>query len=154
HYLNKHLWDAGVNSMRDNLHGRGKRAAREMDALSSRAGQNAPSLTQRNALGEDTNEVELHPSSDQRLDIAAQPEMFHTKYRPALRDRFARERHALGFAARQLYGMGEIGVYCPLCMTDGAAHLVDKLAPEEDRNRLLANLSARTGEDLYTGAMF
>lgn len=154
HYLNKHLSDAGLNYMRDNLHELGKRAAREMDALSLRADQNAPSLKQRNALGEDINEVEFHPSYDQLLDIAAQSEMFHIKYRPELRDRFGRERHALGFAAGQLYGMGEIGVYCPLCMTDGAAHLVDKLAPEEDRNRLLANLSARTGEDLYTGAMF
>ncbi|MDZ7715072.1 MAG: acyl-CoA dehydrogenase family protein [Balneolaceae bacterium] len=50
--------------------------------------------------------------------------------------------------------MSELGVYCPLCMTDGAAHLVDRYAPEEVKKRLLPRLSAKEGDDLYTGAMF
>ncbi|MGK7369022.1 MAG: acyl-CoA dehydrogenase family protein, partial [Candidatus Halalkalibacterium sp. M3_1C_030] len=86
--------------------------------------------------------------------IAAESEMFYIKYDKELRGQFAGERHALGYAAGQLYAMSELGVYCPLCMTDGAAQLVDRYAPEELKKRLLPKLSARKGEELYTGAMF
>ena len=88
------------------------------------------------------------------MDIAAESEMFYVKYDADLRNRFAGHRHKLGYAAGQLYAMSELGVYCPLCMTDGAAHLVDRYAAEEFKKRLLPKLSAREGEKLYTGAMF
>src|SRR5699024_12620436 len=124
-----------------------------MDLLSKKADRESSVLKRRNEMGESVNEVEFHPAYGQLVDIAAQSEMFYVKYQPELRERFGKHRHALGFAAGQLYGMSEIGVYCPLCMTDGAAHLVDQFASAEDRERLWPELSARTGEKLYTAAL-
>src|SRR5699024_10583481 len=104
--------------------------------------------------GETINEVDFHPAYWELMKIAAQSEMLHVKYHPELRDRFAGNRHKMGFAAGQLYGMSELGQYCPLCMTDGAAYLIDRYASEADKERLLPKLSARVGGQLFTGAMF
>lgn len=140
--------------MEDKLDQMGKQAACRMDDLSQKADREEPVLKKRNKLGEEINEVVFHPAYWELVDIAAESEMFYVKYDADLRNRFAGHRHKLGYAAGQLYAMSELGVYCPLCMTDGAAHLVDRYATDEIKERLLSKLSAREGEKLYTGAMF
>ena len=154
HYLDKHLADAAFTYMNDKLDDLGKQAAKQMDRYSLKADQYSPKLKKRNKLGEKINEVKFHPFYWRLMDIAAQSEMFYVKYDSGLRKQFGGQRHALSFAVGQLYAMSELGAYCPLCMTDGAAHLVDQFAPEEYKKRLLPKLSARTGDQLYTGAMF
>lgn len=153
-YLVKHLSAFALDYMDNKLHRLGEQAALMMDDLSLTADKKPPELKKRNPLGEEINEVEFHPAYWRLMDLAAESEMFFVKYDPELRREFHGERHKLGFAAGQLYSMSELGVYCPLCMTDGAAHLVDNYTEEPVRERLLPKLSARTGENLYTGAMF
>lgn len=154
HYLEKHVSGSGLEYMSDKLHRLGEQAAIEMDPLSRAADKNGPRLRKRTPLGNPSNEVEFHPAYMQLLDVAAESEMFYVQYEPRLRDRFSSERHQLAFAAGHLYAMSELGVYCPLCMTDGAARLVDRYAGEEMKERLLPRLTARKGHRLYTGAMF
>lgn len=154
HYLKKHLSGAALEYMEDKLSNLGARAATSMNELSMQADRQSPTLEKRTPTGKPSNTIKFHPAYDQLLDIAAESEMFYVKYDPKLRKTFSRERHRLGFAVGQIYAMSELGVYCPLCMTDGAAHLVQKHAPEEIRNRTLHKLSARNGDELYTGAMF
>lgn len=153
-YLEKYLSDSAMNYMKDKLDSLGKQAAVSMDELSQKADKMGPQLKQRNRLGEEANEVEFHPAYWKLLDIAAESEMFYVKYDNNLRKKFSGQRHQLSYAAGQLYAMSELGVYCPLCMTDGAAHLIDQYANEEDQHRLLPRLASREGENLFTGAMF
>ncbi|MCW9706702.1 acyl-CoA dehydrogenase family protein [Fodinibius salsisoli] len=154
HYVNKHLDPAAVDYMEPHLDQLGHEAANRMNDLSQAADQYTPTLNKRTKLGKTVNRVDFHPAYEQLVDIAAQSEMFYVKYHPRLRKQFMGHRHTLGFAAGQLYAMSELGVYCPLCMTDGAAHLVDRYAPESIRERLLPKLSANEGAHLATGAMF
>lgn len=154
HYLQKHLDDAALNYMRDKINLLGRQAATEMDDLSLKADQQTPRLKKRTRYGEKLDEIEFHPAYWKLMDIAARSEMFYVKYESGLREKYSGNRQKMCFAAGQLYAMSELGVYCPLCMTDGAAHLVDRFAPDEIRERHLPKLSARIGEDLYTGAMF
>ena len=153
-YLDKHVSASALDYMEDHLDRLGTQAALTMDDLSQKADKFGPELKQRNRLGEEVNEVAFHPAYWKLLHIAAESEMFYVKYERSLRERFAGQRHQLGYAAGQLYAMSELGVYCPLCMTDGAAHLVDRYAGSEERVRLLPRLSSKSGEKLYTGAMF
>lgn len=154
HYLAKHLSDAAQTYINDKLDRLGNQAATQMDSLSLKADKQSPVLKKRSKYGSTINEVEFHPAYWELMDIATRSEMFYVKYDPELRERFKGYRHQLGFAAGQLYAMSELGAYCPLCMTDGAAHLVDQFATDEMKERLLPKLSAREGEKLYTGAMF
>ena len=80
--------------------------------------------------------------------------MFRLKWAPEFRERYAGQRHRLGFALGFLYAMSESGLYCPLCMTDGVALLIDKYALEEDKARLLPRIYTDEPKDFYTGAMF
>ena len=154
HYLRKHLPEDALGYINGKLKTLGRKAAVQMDALSLTADQQSPVLKKRTKYGEDVNEVQFHPAYWQLVDIAAESEMFNVKYDPDLRKQFSGNRHQLGFAAGQLYAMSELGVYCPLCMTDGTAHLVDRFAPDDVKKRLLPKLSACEGGRLYTGAMF
>ncbi|HET6527252.1 MAG TPA: acyl-CoA dehydrogenase family protein, partial [Balneolaceae bacterium] len=153
-YLKKYLAEDALSYMNPLLDRLGKQAAGPMNELSRQADRNGPVLKKRSKLGETVNEVEFHPAYWQLMDIAAESEMFYVKYEPELWERFAGNRHKMGFAVGQLYAMTELGQYCPLCMTDGAAHLIDQYASKEDRERLLPKLSARQGDQLFTGAMF
>lgn len=153
-FLRKRLSNEAFFYMNDKLEVLGEEAATVMDELSLKADRNRPELKRRTPLGEPLNQVEFDPVYWELLDIAARSEMLHVKYTPSLRNRFYGNRHSLGFAAGQLYAMSELGVYCPLCMTDGAAHLIDQQGDETDKKRLLPSLSANDGENLYTGAMF
>lgn len=60
--------------------------------------------------------------------------------------------HATGFALGFLFDMGECGLFCPACMTDGAARVLDHAGGFEHDVRALSFTDAR--RDRCTGAMF
>lgn len=154
HYLKKHTEPESFKYMMDKLNSIGTDAASVMDSLSMDADRHGPQLIKRTPYGEDLDHIHFHPSYWLLMDIAAVSEMFYVKYHPELRKKFTDDRHKLGFAAGQLFAMSELGVYCPLCMTDGAALIIDRYCHAADKKRLLPKLSSRKGEDLFTGAMY
>lgn len=154
HYLDKHLSGDTLGYIDSLLEKLGEQAAVTMDELATLADQNPPELLSRTPLGRDRARIRFHPAYWRLVDIAAQSEMFFLKYEPDHKKRFAGQRHRMGFAAGQLYAMSELGVYCPLCMTDGAAYVLERHAQKKLCERLIPGLSARRGDGLLTGAMF
>lgn len=154
HYLNTRLSARGLAYMNDKLERLGAQAACEMDKLSMVADKQGPVLNKRNFYGETVNEIRFHPAYWRMAEIAVESEMFRVKWEPELRNRFQEERHRLGFAAGFLFAMAESGLYCPLCMTDGVAVLIDRYCTEADRERLLPHIYTDKADELYTGAMF
>lgn len=154
HYLYSRLSASGLAYMDERLRDLGKKAAGLMNPLSLTADKQGPTLKKRNFLGEKVDEVIFHPAYEQLKAIAVESEMFRLKWQPDLRQRFAGERNRLSFAAGYLYAMAESGLYCPLCMTDGVALLIDRYCKEEDKERLLEKIYTDNPEELYTGAMF
>lgn len=132
----------------------GEMAATVMDTLSLQADKYGPVLKRRNFYGEDIFEIEFHPAYWQLMSIAVRSEMFRIKWHPTLRQRFVRERHLAGFAPYFIYTMAEGGIPCPLCMTDGAARLIDKFCEPDVAERLLPHVYTDQPEQFYTGAMF
>ena len=142
------------NPIKGRLQELGGLAATEMDDLSQKADKNAPVLRRRDQFGNEANRVDFHPAYWELMDIAARSEMFYLKYHPEAPDGYQGSRHSLGFALGQLYAMSELGQYCPHCMTDGAAYLIEQFGSEEQKKRLLPRLGARKAEEAYSGAMF
>ncbi len=153
-YLNRHCSASGYAYIHDKLNRLGKQAAGAMNEYSLNADKNPPQLKPRNVYGEDINEITFHPHYWELLKIAVQSEMFHVKWSPELRAKFETERHRLGFAAGYVYAMSESGQYCPLCMTDGVARLIDRYCNEQDKARLLPKIATLNANELMTGAMF
>lgn len=153
-YLSKKVSAEGRSYMEDKLNFIGERAALEMDELSLDADKKSPELKKRSFFGETIDEVKFHPSYNRLMQIAIDSEMFTVKWEPALKQKFQKELHRLGFASGYLYALGELGQYCPLCMTDGVARLIDLYCEAEDKERLLPHIATKKLAELYTGAMF
>ncbi|MDC0231337.1 acyl-CoA dehydrogenase family protein [Aureispira] len=154
HFLSKEISVVGLSYMHDKLVQVGQVAATTMNLLSLTADKQEPKLIKRNFYGEDINEIQFHPAYGELKKIAVQSEMFRVKWESDLRTDFQHERHALGFSSAFIFAMSECGLFCPLCMTDGAARLIDRYCTIEDKERLLPHIGTSNAEDLYTGAMF
>ncbi|MEL6672166.1 MAG: acyl-CoA dehydrogenase family protein [Bacteroidota bacterium] len=153
-FVQRFISEEARQYMEDKWQQLGQRAAVDMDALSLQADKHGPELIRRNFLGEDVFDVRFHPAYEQLMAMAVESEMFRVKWEPELRQQFQAERHRTSFVNSFLYAMGEGGIPCPLCMTDGAARLVDRFCTEEDRQRILPHLYTLDPKELYTGAMF
>lgn len=153
-YLEKHVSLMGRMLMDSHWKKLGSSTASEMDTLSMLADKKGPELIKRNRFGETIDEIRFHPSYDRLMEIAVDSGMMWVKWNPEYRERFPQELHSLGFASGYLFAMGESGQYCPLCMTDGVARLIDRFSTEKDKERLLPKIAATNSDDFFTGAMF
>jgi acyl-CoA dehydrogenase len=154
HYVRHKISAQGLACMQDKLQYIGKAAAGPMNELSLDADKQGPVLVKRNAFGETVNEIKFHPSYWELMKIAVKSGMFRVKWEPSLQAQFKHEGHRLGFAAGYLYAMSESGQYCPLCMTDGVARLIDLFCDDEDKARLLPHIYTEDAAEFYTGAMY
>ena len=153
-FLERELPNNAHQYISGNLDKLGQQAATKMDQLSQQAEKNPPQLKKRDRLGYDVDKIEFHPAYWDLMEIAAESEMFYLKYHPDMKGEFDGVRHQLGFALGQVYAMSELGQYCPHCMTDGAAYLIEQFTNKQDKERLLPKIGARSGDELYSGAMF
>jgi len=144
----------GFAYMQDKLEWTGKEAAGRMNDLSLDADKYGPQLVKRNFLGQTIDEIKFHPSYWELMKVAVKSEMFRVKWEPSLNKKFSSEKQRLGFGPGYFYAMSECGQYCPLCMTDGVARLIDLFCNEEDKARLMPHIYTDKAEDLFTGAMF
>ena len=154
HIYRRDISEEGHDYLNLKLDKLGEEAAGRMNELSLLADKNSPELVKRNFYGEDINEINFHPAYETLKEIAIHSGMFEVKWRPDLRRQFQSEIHRMGFAPGFLYALSEIGLYCPLCMTDGVARLIDRYCLEEDRLRLLPHIYTQNPVELFTGAMF
>ncbi len=154
HYLQANLTAIGFAYMSDALQATGHLAATTMDEYSLNADKQPPVLVKRNALGRTVDQIKFHPHYWSLMSIAVESKMMHVKWEGNNYKRFKEQRHTLGFSAGFLYGMSELGQFCPLCMTDGAARLIRLFCSEEDKNRLLPKIGTLEATKFFTGAMF
>lgn len=153
-YLANEISGEGMNYMREKLNYTGKKAAGKMNEWSLLADKKGPVLVKRNFFGETINEIDFHPAYWELMKVAVKSEMFRVKWQPALREKFKKETQRLGFAAGYLFAMSESGQYCPLCMTDGVARLIDLFCDADDKARLLPHIYTQDTGEFYTGAMY
>jgi alkylation response protein AidB-like acyl-CoA dehydrogenase len=132
----------------------GRLAARTIAPLSFEANAHPPVLVQYDAEGNRIDEVRVHASYREMTRLAYGAGLGGMVYNQELRDRHGYVPHALNFGMGYLFSQGEQGLYCPVCMTEGAARLVDKFAEEGLKRRFLPGLSSRNLETLLQGAMF
>jgi alkylation response protein AidB-like acyl-CoA dehydrogenase len=154
HYLNIGLSVRSLAAFSESLSNLGSKAAGELNQFSLIADKFGPELKKRDFYGERIDEIIFHPAYEKMIQIAVDSQMFRLKWEPELRQRYAGERNKMGFAAGFLFSMSESGLYCPLCMTDGVALLIDKYCKEEDKERLMPHIFTDKASELYTGAMF
>lgn len=127
----------------------GERAALEVAPLAAIADRNQPRLVTHDERGQRINRVDYHPAFRDMERVAYGSGMIAMKYPPA--DAGAT---FVGFALGYLFAMAEMGLYCPVCMTDGVARVVVRHGTRDQIDRLVPRLASREIDTLWTGGMF
>lgn len=132
------------------LESMGERAAKEVSPQAAIADRESPRLVNYDARGDRVDRVEFHPAYREMERIAYGSGMIAMKYGGVSRAGAQLVSFALGY----LFSMAEMGLYCPLCMTDGLARVLVLHGTPDQITRCVPRLAASDVAQLWTGAMF
>ena len=120
---------------------------REMGDLAVRVVAPLAAIADRESPRLVSNRIEYHPSYREMEAIAYGSGMVASKYE-------SNPSHLVSFAQGYLFAMAEMGLYCPVCMTDGVARVVSRFGTPEQIARVVPHMGARDVAQRWTGAMF
>jgi alkylation response protein AidB-like acyl-CoA dehydrogenase len=126
----------------------------QLHAWADTADKQSPVLRSFDPLGRRIDRVDYHPAYRSMEQVAYGSGMIALKYDPALRAEHGVGLQVAGFALAFLFSQAEVGLVCPVCMTDGVARLLELYGSAEQKARCLPRLTARELGPLYRGAMF
>lgn len=138
---------------RPHLEAIGLVAGDEVRDLAAVADRETPRLVQWNERGERIDRVDYHPSYRRMEEIAYGSGMIGLKYERGI-GRSSRALQLTCFAMGYLFAMGEMGLYCPVCMTDGVARVLTKFGSGEKVKRTISRLTSTDRAMVWTGGMF
>jgi alkylation response protein AidB-like acyl-CoA dehydrogenase len=125
--------------------------------LSARADKQGPTLETHDARGMRIDRVVQHPDYHELEKLSYGRGIVSIKYNSAFLAKHRACRHLVGFGAGYYFAQSEIGLYCPVCMTDGVARVLER-RPEGPQSPLyattIAHLAASDLGELWQGAMF
>jgi alkylation response protein AidB-like acyl-CoA dehydrogenase len=113
-----------------------------------------PRLVTHDPLGNRVDRIDYHPAYREMQAIAYGSGMVGMKYDPSTVAAHPDAVQLVGFALGYLFAMGEMGLYCPVCMTDGVARLLDIFGDRERFGSTIDRLAATDMKHVWTGAMF
>ena len=155
----RHLFESLVGPpiwewIRPQLEQMGELCAKKISKLAPIVDKQSPQHIPYDERGNRIDSIVHHPAYHEIEKIIYGSGLIAMKYDPALRRRHGRRLHCVGYALGYLFGQAEGGIFCPVCMTDGAARVIDRFGSEELKKKFLPRLTAREFKDLYQGAMF
>ncbi|MHB8877608.1 MAG: acyl-CoA dehydrogenase family protein [Myxococcaceae bacterium] len=132
----------------------GKKCANEVSRWADVADHQGPRLLTHDREGVRIDEIVYHPAYQWMQQVAYGDGIVAATYDPALAPERGNRPKALTFGLGYLFGQAEAGLFCPVCMTDGAARLLRKFGSKELQERFIPRLASRDLSTLLTGSMF
>jgi len=129
----------------------GECAAREVAPLAAIADLERPRLVTHDPRGLRIDRIDSHPAYREMEHIAYGSGMIAMKYET---HEHSEASTLTGFALGYLFAMAEMGLYCPLCMTDGVARVLTRHGTHEQVMRVVPHLTSKDPRTLWTGGMF
>lgn len=124
---------------------------------SARADRQGPALQTHDARGTRIDRVIQHPDYHELEKLSYGRRIVGIKYDPGFLEKHRPFRHLAGFGAGYYFAQSEIGLYCPICMTDGVGRVLER-RPEGPQTPLylktIGHLCADDPDELWQGAMF
>lgn len=125
--------------------------------LSARADKQGPTLETHDARGLRVDRVVQHPDYRELEKLSYGRGIVGIKYNRKFLAKHGAFRHLVGFGAGYYFAQSEIGLYCPICMTDGVGRVLER-RPDGSQTPLyemtIAHLAASDPRELWQGAMF
>lgn len=126
----------------------------ELDRLAAAADANPPVLRTHDKWGDRLDEVAHHPAYGMLADWAyGKLGLVSIPYDSGARETYGGFPRSVAFAGGSSFSMSEQGLYCPLCMTDGAARVLVNAGDSPRWKDYVARLTSRES-DRWSGAMF
>ncbi|MFA6957001.1 MAG: acyl-CoA dehydrogenase family protein [Thermoanaerobaculia bacterium] len=132
----------------------GETAVREVAPRAAIADRESPRLVTHDARGNRVDRIDYHPAYREMQSIAYGSGMVGMKYDPAALAAHPDALQLTGFALGYLFAMGEMGLYCPVCMTDGVARILSLFGGRDRFSSTIDRLASTDPGTLWTGAMF
>jgi len=136
------------------LEAMGEAAVGRLDLWADLANKQPPQLITRDRLGNRIDHLEFHPAYRELQSFAYSQGIIADYYDPQVRQKLGSGLEAVKFAQGYLLAQAEQGLYCPICMTDGTAYLIEKYGSPDQQQRFLPHLTSRQLDSLWEGAMF
>ncbi len=150
----KHQLGGAFEWARPRLMTMGARCANEGSDWAQLADHQGPRLVTHDHTGNRIDEIEYHPSYRWLQQLGYGGGIVAATYDPALKAERGDAPKALTFGLGYLFAQAEAGMYCPVCMTDGAGRLLVMHGTKALQQRFIPRLASMEMEKLYTGAMF
>jgi alkylation response protein AidB-like acyl-CoA dehydrogenase len=123
--------------------------------LSARADRQGPVLRTHDLTGARAETVDFHPDYHDLEQLAYGRGIIALKYDPDFLRDHRDVRHLVGFGSGYYFAQTELGLYCPICMTDGVGRVLERHAGTHPAAlEALSHLASRNLEELWQGAMF
>lgn len=152
--LMKHRLGGAYEKAKPRLERMGDVIANEGAKWSHDADHHGPRLVTHDRSGNRIDEIEYHPSYRKLQELGYGSGIVAATYDPKLKDERADAPKSLTFGLGYLFSQSEAGMYCPVTMTDGAAHLIDQYGVKELKERFIPRLASTDLSQVFTGAMF
>ncbi len=130
------------------------RSGAQATPFSARADSLGPILKTHTPQGQRQDLVEYHPDYHQLEKLSYGAGIISRKYDPAFLKLYRPLRHLVGFGIGYYFAQTEIGLYCPICMTDGVGRVLERHGPPEVTQTVLKHIGSKQLESLWQGAMF
>lgn len=132
----------------------GTLAGCKISELSFTANKHKPALKQYDANGNRIDEIEFHPSYHEMAKLSTELGIVGWNENEENKKRGHTAGRVLLLGLGYLFGQAEAGLFCPLCMTDGAVRVLRKFGTAEQQEKYIPRLAAMKYENFYSGAMF
>jgi len=139
--------------LRPRLHRMGEGAARAWQ-LAELADRNPPVLETHDDRGDRIDRVLYDQAHDRLEELSYGAGIVALKYDPDFMSRHGEHGHLAGFALGYYFAQTEMGVYCPVCMTDGVARILARHADGAIAKETVERLATTDPDRLWQGAMF
>ena len=135
----------------------GESAAQSLP-LALEADKNEPQLLKYNKHGEQQNKIQYHESYKQLLENSYGKSLLKKKYeKNFLLEQDKSFRHLIGFLSGFVFSKADTGIFCPICMTDSLALVLEKYLKTSTNTLVSESLEGLTSsniKNLFEGAMF
>ncbi len=128
----------------------GEVAGGELDRLSRLVDKNPPVLEQRDRFGRDFDRIEYHPAYHQMEKIGFEDFQIHSMcHRENAHGWTGNVPQLVKYTFRYMFSQSEIGMMCPMNMSDATIHVLKSYGSEELKAYLLPKLMAPNMKDMW-----
>ena len=132
----------------------GAASAHELEGWAVLADRNPPRLVPRDRYGNQIDGIDFHPAYESLRIFAYCQGLIGHYYDPEVRRLLGPGLEVVKFAQGYLFAQAEQGLYCPICMTDGCAYLIERYGSPQQKKQYLPRLVSKNPDELWEGAMF